>query len=982
MKKLLLCFSLVCMGVMTSCVDKNEEVDADHKPSWLGNSIYESLKNPNPDLLDGTFDNYVRLIDDLGYTDVLSRTGSKTIFPANDEAFARFFQNNSWGVTSYEQLTTAQKKYLLNASMLDNALLVDMLSNTSAGTSANPTTANGMSLKHQTNVSVIDTITHLYGPSQMPKNNSYWTPYYAKGIDVVMDNTRPMLVHFTNAQMVNNGISTSGSGSDFEVLTGSPYTDGAAYVFDDPIIHSDVICQNGYIHQLRDVLVVPGNLGQVLRQTSETGYFSHILDYFAVPYFDQTTTNQYNDWAVANNQPLKDSIFQVRYLSSRSHEDVINGLTVQSVTTDPQGHSISGGRYLAWDPGWNQYYPEHNSASTTTDYTLTDIGAMFVPEDAAFEKYFLPGGDGAYLIDIYGDKANTADNLMDNLDAMHNKRPQILTSFVSNLMQRSFVGTVPSKFTTIINDASENMGMNIGKLKQNSDGTYDIRMANNGVAYVLNDMIVPDEYRAVLAPSSSYPDMRIMNWMVSVSDANRSNQYLGVDFNKYLLSMSANYAFFIPQDDAFDYYYIDPSSFGKSQKTALHIFYKEYNDVQHEGDTPTRRAIPIRIDVHNYNPSTGEIASTPTLTDISLTSKKSQLIDIMNYHTVILNSGETIDGSRHYYQTKHGGEIYVTGGGEGAQVGTDMQRRSGSGVDMGTIKVVYPEANGRAYRIDRVIQSPQKSVSRILQDNDRFSEFYKVCSGFSAAEVMTKAGISDEENSFGTTEQEQYLIFTSSIGSGKARVDNACPDENVKMFNTYNYTLYAPDNDAMEEAYRNGLPRWDDIQAELEPYESLEDVPDAVKADARAKIEALHEFCRYHFQSGSLYADGNASATRYQSLLTNSYGVADEYPSVSVADGVISLTDGAGQTHRIGGSSTLVNQMARDIWLGEDNSGTTVATNRLSAEAIYTSSFCAVHEISSPFYLYTSNGQPSWSPEVVAAANAAAKKARLSKRHH
>ncbi len=977
MKKILLCVALVSVGLLSSCVDKNEEVDPDHKPSWLGSSIYEALRNPDSDLLEGTFTNYLRLIDDLGYTETLSRTGSKTVFPANDEAFERFFQNNDWGVSSYDQLSLAQKKMLLNSSMLDNALLVAMLSNVSNGS----TTSDGMALKHQTNVSIIDSITHLYGPSDMPVNNSYWTRYYNKGIDLVSDNTRPMLVHFTNAQMVNNAISTSGSGSDFEILTGAPYTDGAAYVFDDPIIHSDVTCQNGYIHQLQNVLVPPGNMPQVLRRNSETSLFSRVLDYYAVPYFDQVTTNQYNDWAVQNNQALKDSIFQLRYFSARSHGS--SSTNTEAVTSDPDGHSLSGGTYLSWDPGWNQYYPSHANTSDL-DYTITDIGAMFVPDNDAFEKYFLPGGDGAYLIDIYGSHDNTAANLAENLDDLYNQRPQVLTSFLTNLMKTSFVGTVPSKFTTITNDASENMGMNISKLAQNADGTYNIKIANNGVIYVLNDMIVPDEYRAVLAPSSSYPDMTIMNWLVSQSDA--STRYLKVDFNKYLLSMSANYAFFIPENSAFDYYYIDPSSFGKAQQEALHIYYKEYNDPASATAAPQRRQVPLVIDVHNYNPTTGEISSTPTRTDIGsgtgVGGKVTQLVDILNYHTVILDEGEVIDGSRHYFQTKHGGEIYVSGSGAvGSQVGTDAQLQ-GPGPGMSNIKVIYPEANGRAYRVDHVIQSPTKSVYKVLSENSRFSEFLEACTGFESEELLTKAGISSDENDFGTTDQDRYIIFTSQLSTGKDKTPNACPDQNVKMFNTYNYTLYAPDNDAMEQAYAAGLPHWRDIESELAGYESAEEVPASVRDDARAKIDALRQFCRYHFQSGSLYADGTQSAERGQSLLTNSYGVADEYPAVSVSGGVISLTDGAGQTHTVNPASGLLsNLMTRDIWLGNtDGDGTTSPSARSSAQAIYTSSFCAVHEISTPFYLYTSGGQPSWNPSVVAAG--AAKKAYRSQRHH
>ena len=91
MKKLIFCFSVVCMGLLASCVDKNELVDEDSRPSWLGGSIYEELQNPGSGLLQGSFKYYLQLVEDLGSAEDLKRTGSLTIFPANDEAFERFF---------------------------------------------------------------------------------------------------------------------------------------------------------------------------------------------------------------------------------------------------------------------------------------------------------------------------------------------------------------------------------------------------------------------------------------------------------------------------------------------------------------------------------------------------------------------------------------------------------------------------------------------------------------------------------------------------------------------------------------------------------------------------------------------------------------------------------------------------------------------------------------------------------------------------
>lgn len=922
---------------MTSCIDKDEPVDSDRKPASLGGSIYEELKNPNQDHLTGTFNTYLRLVDDLNYSSTLSRTGSKTVFPANDEAFERFFQSNKWGVTSYEELSNSQKKLLLYSSMIDNALLVGMLSNVSGGTDG---ITAGLGLKHPTSVSVIDSIAHYYDPTQMPANNSWWKKYFKTGIDVVSDNTRPMMVHFTREQMVNNNITTIGDNSDFSILTGEAYDEASkpAYIFKDRIINRDVTCMNGYIQQLQDVLLPPGNMAQVLRDENETSIFSRLLDYFAAPYYDAATTNQYNDWAVANNAPLKDSIFQVRYLSSRSQN--------ASLVVDPSGNTMGQGRYLTYDPGWNQYYPAHANTSSI-DYSITDMGAMFVPCDAAIKKYFLPGGNGAFLIDIYGTKENTEANLLENLDSMYVKNPQVISAFIKNLQKNSFVETVPSKFASIINDASENMGMNLGYLKQNSDGKYDIKIANNGVIYILKDMIAPDEYQAVLAPASSYPDMRIMNWAI------QDRKYLGVDFKFYLLAMSANYAFFIPEDEAFNAYYIDPASLGHAKPEVLHFYYNE------------KKNPAVRCDRYYYDVATGTLGD--RIGEVSdITQRSSQLVDILNYHTVLLESGETF-GHNKYYKTKHGGEICLQGNG---QAGSSIV--SGAQIDNGAapsvIKAVYNEKNGKAFRISNIIQAPQNSVAKTLKINDQFSEFYEACSGFSATDILKWAGISDDTNSFGTTEQDQYIIFTSTYGTGKNAIKKACLDENVKMFNTYNYTLYAPDNAAMEEAYANGLPRWSDIQALFEKYG--DEAPDNVRAEVLEQIKAIREFVRYHFQSISLYADKTVEGGTYQTLATNELGLAREI-KVSGRNDKIVVTDGANIQHVVdaNASGKVANAMARDYWFNN---------SAQSATAITTSSFCAVHEISKPFYLFKdSHGNPTWKPSIVnagAKANGAKRK--------
>ena len=935
MKKFFFCISLVFTGLMTSCVDKYEEVDAESKPSWLGSSIYAELKNPeNNAKLSGTFNNYLRLVDDLGYAETLNRTGSKTVFPANDEAFDRFFKSNDWGVTSYEQLSQAQKKLLLYSSMLDNALLLGMLPNVSNGTNE---PMKGYAVKHATNMSVIDTVQHISSPDLMPKNNPYWKRFYDKGIDLVSDASRPMMIHLTREYMLQNGISTLGDESDFAILTGTPFTEGTAYIFNDRVISGDITCQNGYIHQMEDVVVPPGNMAQVLRRKGNTQLWSRVLDYFSVPFYDEQTTRNYNDWAVANNKPLKDSIYQMQYFSARSNES--SATSNVALNSDPNSMPVPTTQILSYDPGWNQYYPKVSRAGNV-DVSIMDMGAFFVPEDAAVKSYFLPGGKGAYLIDIYGDKPNNEANLMENLDSLHAKNPQVLTAFTKNLMKANFTASVPSKFQTVLNDAAEVMGLAVDSIAKKDDGKYDITIANNGVVYVTNTLIAPDEYQSVMAPASVYPDLKVMNW--AIQDGVANGDYLGVDFKYYLLAMKANYAFFIPEDNAFDLYYVDPASLGhqdpddptKTRPDLLHFYY----------DPSTKPE--LKVDRYYYNPETGEPVGNARRSTIQ--EVKAQMVDILNYHTLVLNSGEVI-GKNHFYKTKHGGAVYVDGNRMDGRAISGEQYEQNPLFPAPRIKQIYNEKNGITYRLDRIIQPPHQSVYSVISSNPQFSEFLKACSGFDATDVLSWAGISAEPAVKGMpSPQDAYTIFTRNYKLGTTSIEEACLDYNVKMFNTFNYTLFAPDNAAMQKAYSNGLPRWDDIVALFHKYYPA-DGSDPVgtnevadQATALKMITAIRDFIRYHFVTNSVYADNTVEGGRYQTLSSDATGVAKEV-RLSGGNGQINITDAANHTVTVDANdaSRLVNKMTRDYWFN---------TSKTKATSIETSSFCAVHQISEPLY--------------------------------
>ena len=113
--------ALVGGVTLTSC----KEYDLDERsPEGWGNSIYSWLDEQ------GNYTNTVRMINDLNYQEVLGKTGSKTLFVADDAAYERFYnnKNNVFGVSRYEDLTESQKKMLLFGNMLDNSIQLNSLS--------------------------------------------------------------------------------------------------------------------------------------------------------------------------------------------------------------------------------------------------------------------------------------------------------------------------------------------------------------------------------------------------------------------------------------------------------------------------------------------------------------------------------------------------------------------------------------------------------------------------------------------------------------------------------------------------------------------------------------------------------------------------------------------------------------------------------------------------------------------------------------
>ncbi|MBO4315654.1 MAG: fasciclin domain-containing protein [Prevotella sp.] len=513
-------------GMLQSC--QTDELTG--QPDWLGNSIYERLQD------DGNYTYTLRLIDDLNQTSVLSQTGSKTLFVADDNAYNEFFKSNSWGVRRYEDLSAAQKKLLLNAAMVNNAYLVELLSNVSG----NPP-SEGECMRRETAVSIYDSVARIY-PAEMP-NTQYWAKYkdHKDGIVLLRDNTSKPMIHFLPAYMKLNKI----TGEDLSILTnGASNSVADAWVNGKKIIERDIACKNGYIHKVDGVMTSSDNMAGIVHSHANMSLFGSLLDRYSAPYYNEAATKEYN--RLYDNT---DSVFVLRYFSTTSALDDLN--------VGPDGDRVDA--QLSFDPGWNQYMYS-NTAGRDLHY---DAGAMLVPTNEALEYWW--NHDGRPLQDMYG--------------TWENVPLKVLVQMMNINMINTFSETVPSKFDYIVDNTTK---VSLGITTDDVDSCF---MGCNGVVYLINKVFSPAAYSSVSFPALVNENiMNVIYWGIE-----------NLNFEPYLNSMDSYYSFFIPTNTAM-LRYVDPCSYGSSVSTLFEFYYdydaKTVKAHRYRYDIDTQEIVP------------------------------------------------------------------------------------------------------------------------------------------------------------------------------------------------------------------------------------------------------------------------------------------------------------------------------------------------------------------------------------------------------
>ena len=818
-------------GMQQSCKDWLDDYKYDDsEPEWLGASIYAFLQEGTPN---HSYKNYVELIDSLGERNTLEKTGSKTLFVADDAAFARFYANNPWGVKSVADMTKAQRKYLFYNTMLANAVLLDMMPNTSAD-------SEGDCLVRETDFDQLDSVPRIHSDyyplhSSWPTYNQYWDMFADRQDTLSIAMSSSSIVHIFDSYLKRNSVQVKDVNFVFEKAKGKNYKEGDVFLYGNKLVDAEmnagtfsedpytVSCKNGYVYRMDEVLLTPMDMASELRVREDARIFSHLLDRFCIPVPDAGLTQEYE--ALYKKQVGKDSIYTLKYFTKDYNGGALFDKLEMSNPADDER--------LRYDP--------------SAQKSNKDIYAMLVPKDEYMYDYF-SNGNGQFLLDRFAPSvvvepnfsADGVDKLLEALDSI----PQVsIATFLNNLMQESFTSTVPSKFERITDDANDDLGVT-------EDDVDECLIANNGVIYILNKVFSPAQFSSVAGPVDINENMRIMKQFIKE-----------LQYNFYLLAMDANYSLIIPDDNHFVYY--DPTSFGTySVDGRMEMYSLQYDSNQgfwykiYEVDETNKKIQKLIKDVKND----GKVDD----------KSKRILTDILEYLIVVHNSMDDSEDSKihpekMYYSTKGNGTIKIDAtdpdnikfyGGEQLENNTEIVASNIIAQENGTTYCTVPVNESTEDMLYSSIPTPPtKSIydnmsAHAANKGDIYYEFYQLCKANGLKDLLDKIYAKSEDYEAGSVAANDtlklYSIFYSELVSNNGDdLDKKKMDNVVPFLNTYHYTVYIPSNESIKDLYNQGLPTWDMISSE------------ASKNPQRAMslIRLVNNFIRYHFQDQSVYHD-------------------------------------------------------------------------------------------------------------------------------
>ena len=882
-------------GIMSGCTDDL----LTGQPSWLGESIYQELERR------GNFTETLKLINAQSedYATVLRKTGSRTLFAANDEAWKEFYANNPWGVKSIEEMTEAQKRLIFKANMIKSAYLVELLGNLPA-TSSESDPEEGACLRRASSVSLMDSVPVVWkkdypevNPVRLDANTGAQVDYWSRLRDqdsalVMQDDGVAPMIHFMPKFMLYNRITSH----DVEFMTnGDIKTNEGAFINGQPVTEADITCQNGYIHQVGGVPVPLDNMANVIANNPQFSIYKRLLDRFSYPHYDETLSKEYDRQYGTDGA----KVYVKRYFNEHGRR------TFDSRDQEDGGDKVT--ELLPYDPGWNRWVYETSNADVTFQ---TDAAVMVVPTDEAMLAYL--EADGADLNARYknaGPGPTAWDNAPDNVI-----KPLLVNTMLKNSTLKS---AIPSLFGGINNAASEPMGVKEEDISR-------VHWACNGVVYQSDKVYVAPEYVSVYYPCiiRGTEDLRMTYTVIN----NDSKVQGGEGFYAYLNNMGAKYSFIIPTNNALQTYY-DPVSYKRtaSDGTSTAVAYKF--EVNPEGKIAAK---PYLVDWNELDASGRGTISEDVAENVTISNENSEGAskgDAFNHFKDIINSSLSVglfNPQQKFYMSMNGSPIIVDWDGDKVKgVAGSFQYERGYFVPVTEVFDKSKQGNG---------------VSYLVNDEPLMSTFVSPLGALTAEENADK---------FGTYAAlvEGLDVVGTDDGSGHATMDRA-----IRSFNNYHYTIFVPKNESIQPLIdEHKLPTWDEIGDIDDCYATYVDqmTPEDstfMSTELENMKTVLTNFVTYHMQDNSVYVEGeehNNDVYESQCLDTLTKRFVKLYVNYQHG-GKMTVRDVCGNVRTV--DSDVNNLMTRQYYF---NGGSLVGN---ACSQINLSSFIVIHQIDAPLY--------------------------------
>ena len=319
-RSLLFCYVLIASCLLLVNCRKKEWDKFYSRPEGLESPIYQVLKSK------GNFNLLLACIDKAGYKDILSNAGYWTLFAPSDEAFTKYFKENS--LSGMEALDSVKAQRIVRYCLVYNSFNTDRLDDYQSTTGW----VTDKAFKRRTAYyELFDTAIvsgQLFHTIASNRNGGY----------VSADNNNKYIPYFTNPFFTDSKLTAT----DYNYFyPGTPFT--GLNILDARITETNIPAENGNIHVIDKVLSPLQNIEKYLASKPEYSLFNSLFQQYMVTYTENADATKkyqvlYNSsdkvYVKFYNAGLAFSLNNENYMKQQDNDGQINGWSIFAPTND------------------------------------------------------------------------------------------------------------------------------------------------------------------------------------------------------------------------------------------------------------------------------------------------------------------------------------------------------------------------------------------------------------------------------------------------------------------------------------------------------------------------------------------------------------------------------------------------------------------------------------------------------------------------